>query len=194
MSTLTQNELTALVKAITPNTIESARWKARQLVHGSGSRSNENTCAATLSYLLIDLVGLDMPPQRRAMKLAYILERDFAFERVGLEAGQRPGDVGVVDFPKNARQVVTCAWPDGIPDGDAEDQLQASGYGDGYIEPDPGNRNFHHIYLVAATTQNPEVNLIADNQKGDVHPRNRRGGGHSPTKYFLRAESAAVLQ
>lgn len=173
--------------------LRSARKKAGKLVNNN-SADMTNCCAATLSYLLIDGLSLNLRPTTRAMKLAYILERELGFQVIQTTEAILPGDVGVVDEPKRAKANF-AEQDDDIEDGDAFD-VERLGItsnqkysGEGYVESDPDERNWHHIYLVLEphpTSDNNKL-LIVDNQAASPHLRDIRGGSKSVTKYFLRS-------
>lgn len=174
----------------------NARRQAGILVNGDASKMNY-CCAATLSYILINAAKLDLRPTPRAMKLAYILETELHFTRVPIDAPRMPGDIGVVDQP-HMPCLMAMPGEGFIADGDAEDlglfelsKPEPKYTGRGYVEPDPDNKNDHHIYLVLSPVAgSPFLVQVADNQAPAPHPRDIRGNGNiciSKTNYFLRA-------
>lgn len=178
------------------NSLKLARKKAGKLVNGN-TADMTNCCAATLSYLLIDCISIPLRPTTRALKLAFILEKELGFQIIGASDPILPGDVGVVDEPKSVHPgFIEDDDDDDLADGDSFDseRLEFSSSekykGDGYVENDPSNKNWHHIYLVLEprpTAQNRDLLLIADNQAASPHLRDIKGGAKSATKYFLRA-------
>jgi hypothetical protein len=193
---MNNEDLIKLCKAILDDNevLLSARRKAGKLINDD-TAVMKNCCAATLSYLLIDVLKLDLMPTARAMKLAYILENEIGLQVIGASDEIMAGDIGVVNQPKVAR-ILGSEADDSIEDGDADEDIllpmeQAEKYkGAGYVENDPNNKNWHHIYLVVEP--NPVVNdknllLIADNQASMPHVRDIRGGERSKTNFFLRA-------
>lgn len=176
------------------NILIEARKKAGIHVNND-SKNMKNCCASTLSYLLLNVPSLSLRPTARAMKLAYMLETEIGFSRVGINETINVGDIGIVDQPKVT--MLQDLNVDSVQDGDAEDSdsnvtLESSFLykGDGYVELDKSNKNWHHIYLVIDAqpqSKNLEIVLIADNQAETPHLRNVQGGDRSKTNFFLRA-------
>ncbi len=172
--------------------LRNAQRKAGSRVNGS-STNLTNCCAATLSYLLIDILRENLKPTNRAMKLAYILEHEAGFTRIEVGQPILVGDVGVVDHKKN-KSILANVEDNFQEDGDTFDPIEIfenDDYqynGHGYIEDDPDNLKWHHIYLVVKNAEDPLILQIVDNQNLQPHMRPVKGGAKSPTKYFLRAK------
>lgn len=181
--------------------------KAQELADGfiRPPRPGENCCAATLSYLLIDVLALPLRPEPTALKLSYVLQHDYDLVEVPVTDPRLPGDIGVVSQPPGPPQPLDAVIGEGddpraqVPDGDAvegpkPDAAVIPVQGAGYVNPDPHGVNVHHIYLVLQSNIDgavPDAMLVADNQ-GVAHGRRAGGGNYkgksaSKTNYFLRA-------
>jgi hypothetical protein len=181
-----------------PAVLQKARDQAQAIV---GERPQyQNCCAATLSYLLIDVLNLNLTPVKAALELAYVLQHDFGMQQVAVDVPRLPGDIGVVNQPKTQTSDTEVSRTGGPSDGDvsapnAPLAQAAPGQGAGYVNPDPAGQNTHHIYLIlkpGIDPSEPDVNLIADNQ-GPIHGRHENGGNYqgypaSKTNYFLRVQ------
>ncbi len=189
--------MNSLVQKIISNNeiLTNAQRKAGNFVHND-PKNLKVCCAATLSFLLIDNLNLSMSPQDRALKLAYILKEELGYRVIETDQDIKVGDVGVVNQPKG-RAVFSAEMDDYFGDGDVQIirniQLPTEKYtGKGYEEPDPDDKNWHHIYLVVSsicTPNNENLLLVADNQGPTPHLRDKTGGHWSKTNYFLRAPS-----
>lgn len=99
---MTRDDLLNLRQRILANNelLIRARQQAGGLVNPTLAATDKNKytkcCAATLSHLLIDGLGLDLQPTAQALKLAYILEQEVGLVRVPLGRELLPGDIGVV--------------------------------------------------------------------------------------------------